>query len=48
MYLYVLWSIWKMRNGFALLHINLDCIAGILEATLGTDEAVAALALFNK
>jgi hypothetical protein len=23
----------------ALLHINLDCIAGILEATLGTDEA---------
>lgn len=32
----------------ALLHINLDCIAGILEATLGTDEAVATFALFNK
>ena len=29
----------------ALLHINLDCIAGILEVPLGTDEAVAALVL---
>ena len=29
----------------ALLHINLDCIAGILEVPLGTDEALAALVL---
>jgi ABC-type uncharacterized transport system permease subunit len=29
----------------ALLHINLDCIAGILEVTFGTDEAVTTFVL---